>query len=229
MRVVLVIPCYNEESILEKNIQAVLAAIKNLPQDILIVISDNNSSDATGKIGKRLAAENSRVGYFFVEERGKGAAVLSAWKNFDADIYGFMDADLSVDLSALPGALTVIGEYDMAIGSRRVAGSIVRRGLWRRFTSGALNFLIRMMLKSKIHDTACGFKFTNRKVLQEITPQIIDRKWTFDTELVILAERAGFRIKEIPVIWSEKNERASRVNVYPTAREYWGKIREMKN
>lgn len=242
MKIIIVIPCYNEEKILEKNIKQAYEAAKNLPYDIKIAISDNNSRDGTAEIGKRLAAELPNVDYVFIGEPGKGAAVMEAWKKYDADIYGFMDADLAADLEALPRALEFFtpssilplskgeegGGYDLVIASRRVAGAKVRRELYRKLTSAVLNFFVRLMLKTKIKDTPCGFKFIKKEALQKIVPQVRDRQWVFDTELIILAERAGFKILEIPVKWEERGERGSKVNFYPTARGYIKKIFELK-
>lgn len=238
MKIIIVIPCYNEEAVLEKNILEILEAIKDLPHDIKIVISDNNSKDGTAEIGKKLAAENSNVEYVFVGEPGKGAAVMEAWKKYDADIYGFMDADLATDLEALPKALEFFtlslspplkgGDWDIVIGSRRIPGAEVKRELYRKFTSAVLNIIVRILLKTKIKDTPCGFKFITKKVMEEIVPQVKDRKWVFDTELVILAERAGFKIKEVSVKWEEKGERKSGVNIYPTAMGYIKKILEIR-
>ncbi len=248
MKIIIVIPCYNEEKILEKNTREIIDVVKNISHDIKIVASDNNSQDGTAEIGKRLAsfyaeatkdrAENLGVDYIFVGEPGKGAAVMEAWKNYDADIYGFMDADLAVDLEALPRALEFFtasmsppyqgGEWGAVIGSRRVAGAKVKRELYRKFTSAILNFLIRILLKTKIKDTPCGFKFVRKEVIEKILPQVQDRKWVFDTEMLVLAERANFKIKEMPVKWEEKGERKSGVNIYPTAREYIKKILQIK-
>lgn len=230
MKIIVVVPCYNEETILKKNIKEILEAVERLSHNFKIVISDNNSKDRTAEIGKKLADENSAsVDYVFVEERGKGAAVMEAWKKYDADIYGFMDADLATDLSALPTALSYFNEdYDIVIGSRRIRGAKVKRQSYRKFTSLILNLIIRMILKTKIKDTACGFKFFRREAIDKISPQVKDRKWAFDTELVILAGRAGFKIKEIPVLWEEKGERGSRVIPVPTIMEYLKKIVELR-
>jgi glycosyltransferase involved in cell wall biosynthesis len=228
MKIIIVIPCHNEKTVLQKNIKEILEAIKIIPQDIKIVISDNNSKDRTGDIGRRLAQESDRVEYVFVGEQGKGAAVMEAWKRFDADIYGFMDADLATDLGALPGAIRTMNSYDAVIGSRRIVGARVNREFYRRFTSVILNLIIRLMFGSCIKDTPCGFKFFRRKIIEQIAPLVKDRRWTFDTELLILAERAGFKIKEIPVKWEEKGERKSRVSIYPTASGYLKKLWEIR-
>jgi len=229
MKTVIIIPCYNEEAVLEKNIKEVLEAVKNFLNTI-IVISDNNSKDGTAEIAKRLANDNANIEYVFVAEPGKGAAVMEAWKKYEADIYGFMDADLATDLSALPPALSALSEgYDGVIGSRRIGGAKAKRQLYRKFTSFILNFLIRAILKTKVKDTPCGFKFFKKDLINKIVPQVKDRKWVFDTEMLVLAERAGFKIKEIPVEWEEKGLRGSKVNIYPTSREYLKKILEIKH
>lgn len=230
MKIAIVLPCHNEEAVLEKNIRQVVEAVKNLPHDIKVIISDNNSNDKTAEIGKRLAAELLNVNYFFVGEAGKGAAVMEAWKQYDVDVYGFMDADLAVDLEALPRALDFFKEnYDIVIGSRRIAGAEVKRELYRKLTSAILNVIVRILLKTKIKDTPCGFKFMRKSVVDKIVSQVQDRKWVFDTELVILSERAGLKIKEMPVKWEEKGERKSGVKIYPTAVGYIKKILEIKN
>ena len=238
MRVLIVVPAYNEETILEKSIKEILEAVRSLPHDIRIVISNNNSNDKTGEVGKKLANENELIDYIFVGEPGKGAAVLDAWKQYDLDIYGFMDADLATDLNALKPALRAIcpplekggqgGFNDIVIGSRRIKGSKVKRELYRKLTSAVLNLIIRILLKTKIRDTACGFKFFRREVINKILPKVKDRKWTFDTELLILAEKAGFKIKQVPVKWEEKGERGSRIVPVPTIVGYLKKIVELR-
>jgi len=229
MKIIIVVPCYNEEAVLEKNIKKILNAINNIPQDIKIIISDNNSKDKTANIGKKMAEENEKIEYVFVGEQGKGAAVMEVWKKYDADIYGFMDADLATDLEALPKALAAIEESDIVVGSRRIKGAVVRREIYRKFMSAVLNLIIKILLKTKIRDTACGFKFFKKEILEKCLSKVKDREWTFDTEFLILAERAGFKIKEIPVQWEEKGERGSRAKVYPTARGYLKKIWEIRS
>ncbi|MBU2529725.1 MAG: glycosyltransferase [Elusimicrobia bacterium] len=229
MKIIIVIPSYNEETILERNIAQILEAVRVLPYDIKIVVSDNASKDRTAEIGRKLASENEMIDYVFVGEPGKGAAILDAWKKYDAEVYGFMDADLAVDLSALSPALESFGGgFDIAIGSRRIKSSCVKREFYRKFTSAVLNSIIRALLKTKIRDTACGFKFFKRDVIDRIVPQVRDRKWTFDTELLILAEKAGFKIKQIPVKWEEKGERSSRIVPVPTIVGYLKKIFELR-
>lgn len=229
MKIVIAVPCYNEEKILEKNIKEIFEAVKNLPHDIKIVISDNNSKDSTAEIGKRFAMEFPNIDYIYVGEPGKGAAVLDAWKKYEADVYGFIDADLSTDLEALPRAIAEIAAgNDAAVASRRIAGAEVSREPYRKFTSAVLNFLIKIILKTKINDTPCGFKFFSEKIIKNIVPQVKDKQWVFDTEIIILAERAGYKIKEIPIKWEEKGERQSKVNIYPTARAYIKKIFDLR-
>ncbi|PIR67137.1 MAG: glycosyl transferase [Parcubacteria group bacterium CG10_big_fil_rev_8_21_14_0_10_36_14] len=228
MKIIIVVPCFNEDTVLEKNIKDILQAITNFSYDFKIVISDNNSKDKTAEIGNMLAEKFEVIDYIFVPEQGKGVAVMDAWKRYDADIYGFMDADLATDLGALDLVLKEMNNYDIIIGSRRINGAKVKREFYRKITSRALNFLIRLFLHSKIKDTACGFKFFHKRVIREILPKVRDRHWTFDTELLILSERVGFKIKEIPVKWEEKKARVSRVVPLPTIVGYLKKIFELR-
>jgi len=230
MKIILVIPAYNEEAILLKNINETISIINSLNYDIKIVISDNNSKDKTGEIGKILALKHKNVDYVFVGEAGKGSAVINAWKKYnDADIYGFMDADLAVDLGHIKEALGYFSDnFDVVIGSRRVKGAEVNRELYRKFTSLVLNWLINFLFKLDIKDTPCGFKFFKSNVIDKILPEVPDKEWVFDTEMLILAKKYNFKIKEIPVKWKEKGERDSRVKIYPTASGYIKKLLEFK-
>jgi len=208
MKILIVIPAYNEEKIIAENIGRLADYCqKNLAADWQAVIADNRSSDRTAAISRQLAAAWPQVSYIFAAERGKGAAVLAGWNSFTADIYAFMDADLATDLSALPALINgILAGHDLVIGSRFHSQSKVQRTLSRRFFSNGYRLVARWLLRSKISDLPCGFKAISPKVKAEILPLIKDRQWFFDSELVLLAERAGLKIKEIPVIWRDPRE-----------------------
>ena len=127
MKIVLAIPVYNEEAILAKNIKTLWDfCFKNfIDSEVVIIIADNNSTDRTAQIADDLAAANPAIQHLFIPQKGKGLAIASAWRALEADVYGFMDADLSTDLSALPLALREIRKglsgrvgADVVIGSR---------------------------------------------------------------------------------------------------------------
>ncbi|MEK7202948.1 MAG: glycosyltransferase [Patescibacteria group bacterium] len=234
MKLLITIPAYNEEKILRQNVLAVAyflaAEIKNY--DWQIIISDNNSTDKTKEIAQKLAAENDKIKYFFVKQKGKGAAVISAWLAFDADIYCFMDADLSTDLSALPKLISAIAKdgADIAYGSRFAKGAQVERGWLRSLFSSCYRFIAKLILNLKISDLPCGFKAINKKVKDELLPKITNQEWFFDSELLILGEKLGYKMSETPVVWREprSDSSESKVKILSLSFDYFKKILAMK-
>lgn len=232
MNVVIVIPAYNEELILEKSILKLFSFCQsNLNLDWKIVIANNNSSDRTGEIAQKLAATFSQIEYLFIDIKGKGAAIKTAWENYSAEVYCFMDADLATDLAALPELIKGIRDgNDLVIGSRFHPQSKVSRSLVRKLVSLAYQLVLKIILQTKINDAPCGFKAINHKVRQDILPQIKNQQWFFDSELVILAEKKGFRIKEIPVIWHDLREGQdkSRVKTLSLGLAYFKEVLKLK-
>lgn len=226
--ILIVLPCYNEEKILEKNVSFLLSFCqKNLKEDFMIVIADNNSQDGTREIFQKL--ENDSVKYLFIPQQGKGLAVKTAWQRFEADIYCFMDADLATDLSSLPDLIQAIRQgYDVCLGSRPHILSKVKRSFFRKIFSFGYSFLFRVVLASKITDAPCGFKAISQRAKKEILPLVKNEKWFFDSELVVLAEKQGRKIKEIPVKWTEPEGRKSRVGIWRTSWEYWKLLWQMR-
>ena len=217
MKILIVIPAYNEEKILRENILEVFNFCRaNLKIDWQIVIADNNSSDRTSLIGRGLVGQYPKVDYLLVEKQGKGAAIRAGWQNFSADIYSFMDADLATDLSALPRLIEAISQgYDLVIGSRFHPRSEIKRSLTRKIFSSGYRLILKIFLKTKIKDAPCGFKAINSKIKANILPQVENNQWFFDSELVILAERSGYKIKEIPVIWNDPRKETDKSRVSP--------------
>ena len=234
MKLLIAIPAYNEEKIIQKNIMEICRfCISHMAQyDWSIVVADNNSTDLTQSIVKRVSQKLPRVIYMMVSQKGKGIAVRSAWLKNDADIYCFMDADLAVDLEALPRLIAAIADehYDIACGSRYHKESRVKRTRLRKIISLGYRLILKIVFHLRVKDAPCGFKAINRKVWKEVLPKIKSNEWFFDSELIIIAEHYGFRIKEIPVAWEEKNEkgRKSRVNILALSIEYIKKVLELK-
>lgn len=226
MNIIIVVPAYNEEKIIEHNVSQLYRFCRKYLSSYQwkIVIADNHSSDMTDLYARRLAGKYAEIEYLFVEKRGKGAAVMDAWNRYQSDIYCFLDADLATDLRSLPDLISAVagGKYDIACGSRFLPGAQVQRTLLRRFTSWGYRLFVRAVIHTNIHDLPCGFKAVNRRVKQEILPEIKSRGWFFDSELLLLAEHAGFQIKEIPVQWREpqEDERKSKVKILSLSLEY---------
>ena len=198
----------------------------NLFEDeYLIVVSDNNSTDQTAEIVKNLNAQNYKISYLFVPQKGKGIAVLSAWKKYQADfdIFCFMDADLATDLSAFSPLINAIkGGADLAIGSRYLAESKLKRSFLRKIFSAGYRLVLKLFLGTKIKDFCCGFKAANQKVVRLIAPQVKNTEWFFDSEMLYLALKAGYKIKEVPVVWHEprSGENKSRISLFRQSFEY---------
>lgn len=233
MKTLIVVPAYNEEKILEKNILTLLEFCKkNLLGSWEIVISDNSSTDSTSKIGQQLAESNINLQYLDVGTQGKGLAVKTAWEKFNADVYCFMDADLATDLKALPDLIGGVAEqkFDMVIGSRFHKNSKVERSITRKIFSRGYQLVLKSLLGVKIQDAPCGFKAINQKVKENILPKIQNTKWFFDSELVVFVERQGYKIKEIPVVWADirGTKDKSRVNLISLAFAYLKEVIVLK-
>ncbi len=219
-----VLPVYNEEAILKKNVSKIFNFCQaKLFDEWQIVIADNASTDKTGQIGQNLAWKNRRIKYYYTQEQGKGYAVIGAWQNYLSDIYVYMDVDLATDLSALPGLIQQIkAGYDISLGSRFVRGSLVERSFKRKIFSFGLRSILKLLFNLQVKDAPCGFKAVNQKVIDKIIPQIKSKTWFFDTEMLILAQRQDYKIKELPITWRETKsaDRRSKVKIMPVVKDY---------
>ncbi|MBI4301382.1 MAG: glycosyltransferase family 2 protein [Chloroflexi bacterium] len=214
-----VIPVYNEERVLAQSVAQLRDFLKeNLPHPCTIVIADNGSVDGTLDVAKGLAKQYREVTYIHLDQKGRGRALRRAWLESQADIVSYMDVDLSTNLAAFPPLVAAIIEgYDIAIGSRLMKGAQVQRSLKREFISRSYNLLVKVMFSSSVSDAQCGFKALSHQAAQALVPLVKDQAWFFDSELLILAEKKGYRIKEIPVEWVEDAD--TRVRVVKTAWE----------
>ncbi len=220
-RVDVVIPVLNEAHVLEKSVATVRAFLaEHVPWSWRVVIVDNGSTDGTDRVARRLVeAHPSEVTFLQLEQRGRGRALRHAWTESDADVVSYTDVDLSTDLAALPILVrSVLDEgYDLGTGSRLLAGSHTVRSFKRDVISRVYNWIVRLTLGTTFSDAQCGFKVASRRVVQEIVPEIKDQAWFFDTELLVLAEKRGYRLKDLAVEWIEDDD--SRVKIVSTAWE----------
>jgi len=216
-----VIPCYNEEHVLAGSVETLRAFLKDsLPYQWRILIADNASTDRTLDVAKQLADQHpGEVAWLHLPQKGRGRALRRAWLDCTADATSYMDVDLSTDLRHFPELAKAVLEdgYDLAIGSRLAKGAEVTRSLKREITSRGFVFLIRSLFFSGLTDTQCGFKAITRQAAHRLVPLIENEEWFFDTELLLLAEKGGYRIKQIPVHWVEDPD--TRVNIRKTVAE----------
>lgn len=219
-----IIPAHNEAGRLEKSIERLAGYLKENFDEFEIIIAEDGSTDGTDRIARRLAEKYEFVRHIHSDERlGKGRAVFEGIKNARYPVVIYMDADLSTDLSHVRHLIQAINEgYDIAIGSRLVKGSETKRPFLRELPSRVYNLLVRLMLKSRIRDHQCGFKAFRRDVVLELGKKIKDNHWFWDTELLILAQREGLKIKEIPVRWKHSDDGS--VNVLKTSAYLFSKL-----
>lgn len=217
-----IIPGLNEEKGLENTVRILSEFMyENMDEyDWRIVIADNGSTDTTPDIGRRLAGERERVEYLRLEQRGRGRALKHAWSRSDADVVSYMDMDMSTDLSYLPPLIEAVAEEgrDVAIGSRLKRGAqVVGRSPKREFISRCYSLIFRTMFLTSFRDAQCGFKAVSKRAVKQVLPLVKDTGWFFDTELLILCEKNGYSVEEIPVRWVDDPD--SRVRIVSTAYE----------
>ncbi len=214
----IVIPVYNEEIDLEPCVRRLHAHLTTgMPYPFQITVADNASTDTTLAVANQLAAEFPSVRVVHMPEKGKGRALRAVWSTSDAAVLAYMDVDLSTDLAAVLPLIAplVSGHSDLAIGTRLHRGSRVVRGAKREFISRSYNLMLRHTLSARFSDATCGFKAIRREVAVRLLPLVEDNGWFFDTELLVLAERSGLRIHEVPVDWVDDPD--SRVHIVSTA------------
>lgn len=212
------VPVFNEEAILEASISELHAYLTaSLPFAWRIVIADNASTDSTAAIASDLAARYGEVRVLRLEEKGRGRALRAAWLGSDADIVGYVDADLSTGLTGLLPLVAplISGHSDLAIGSRLSAGSIVARGPKREVISRFYNLILRLVFAVRFRDAQCGFKAVRATIAKRLVPAVVDEEWFFDTEMLLLAEHNGLRVHEVPVDWVDDPK--SSVSIASTA------------
>ncbi len=212
------VPVYNEEKVLEQSIRLLHSYLAdNLPFQFVITIADNASTDGTFDIAQRMRAELPRVRAVHLERKGRGLALRHVWGSSEADIVAYMDADLSTGLDAfLPLIAPLLsGHSDLSVGSRLAHGAQVVRSPKREIISRAYNLLLRTVLSARFSDAQCGFKAGRTEVIRALLPAVEDDAWFFDTELLMLAQRKGLRIYQVPVTWTEDPD--SSVEIVRTA------------
>ncbi len=211
----IVLPAYNEEGALEKSFRRLYAFCEDFLDHYSweILIASNGSGDRTAAIAAELAGRHERVRSHSLPLAGRGGTLRRAAEMNSADYLLYMDVDLSTDLSALPKLLAALDDgADVAIGSRHHPGSRVIRSLHRELLSRGYNLLLGSFLGIKsFSDAQCGFKAFRLSRLRPLLSMVRDRKWFFDTEVLVLAEYSGLRIVEIPVRWVEDPDTRVRI------------------
>ncbi len=213
-----VIPVLNEARVLASSVEEVRRYLgASVPWRWRVIIVDNGSTDGTDEVARALVAKHDDVRFLQLPQRGRGRALRHAWTQSDADIMCYTDVDLSTELAALPVLVHALRHegYDLATGSRLLPGSRTKRSFKRELISRCYNLIVKLVLGTSFSDAQCGFKVVTREVVREIIPQVQDESWFFDTELLVLAEKQKYRLKDLAVEWIEDDD--SRVKIVKTA------------
>ena len=204
--ITIIIPAYNEKNRIKYAAETTIRVLINITTDYEIIIVEDGSNDGTYEISSKLEEKTPNIRLLHSDIRcGKGFALKKGIKAAKGDVIGFIDADLSTDMSYMPeliDAIRVEG-YDISIGSRLKYTSKTERSKKRSIASTIYNLSVRWILGSRFYDHQCGFKAFKRSSIYEIIDQIKDEQWFWDTEMLIKAQRNGYKIKEIPVRWSD--------------------------
>jgi putative flippase GtrA len=214
----IVVPVFNEETDLEQSVRRLHAYLHGeFPFSASITIADNASTDGTWSVATALADDLDGVTAVHLDVRGRGRALHEAWLASSARVVAYMDVDLSTDLNALLPLVAPLlsGHSDVAIGSRLTRTARVVRGPKRELISRCYNLLLHTTLRARFSDAQCGFKAMRAECARALLPHVLDTAWFFDTELLVLAERSGLRIAEVPVDWVDDPD--SRVDIVATA------------
>lgn len=215
--IVIVIPTYNER----ENLERLVAAIFRLPiPNLRILIVDDNSPDGTGELAEELSRKFPLSVIHRESKQGLGTAYAAAFKKIlsempEAEFIFEMDADFSHDPITIPELLKTAQSCDLTIGSRYVKGGAIRNWNWfRRALSYGGNLYARLVLRVPYRDLTSGFKCYRRRVLQSIDLNLLDSVgYNFQIETIYKTHRAGFKIREIPITFTERREGKSKMHL----------------
>ena len=214
-----VVPVYNEQAALADSVHRLHRHLqRHFPYPVRITIADNASIDDTPRIAAELAAELGDVRVVRLEQKGRGRALHQVWSDSDAAVLAYMDVDLSTDLAALAPLVAplISGHSDLAIGTRLGRGSRVVRGAEARDHLALLQPDPEVDAGRHGSPTRSAASRPSAPTSRAgCCPHVADTGWFFDTELLVLAERSGLRIHEVPVDWVDDPD--SRVDIVATA------------
>ncbi len=225
VQVSVVLPAYNEVDYLQPAVEKVIQTLNQFTQSYEVVIAEDGSTDGTAERAEEIAQKTPFVRHIHREKRlGRGTALNNAFKQSSGQVLVYMDLDLATDLrylKPLVEAITVEG-YDFSTGSRMMAESRAERTFSRGISSKTYNFLVRHMLGSKLRDHQCGFKAFKKEPLMKMLDKVEATHWFWDTEILVRAQRQGYRVKEIAVEW--KSGKDTKVNLF---KDSWNMFRQI--
>lgn len=214
----IIIPVFNEESCIEKTLERIINYMIGKRISYQIIVADDGSTDRTKEIVYSLSVKYNSVPIKFISHnihKGKGFAVNIGMKEASGEYSLFLDADLSTDISEIEKFVPYIQQgKDVIIGTRRTKGSKVeiRQSFIREFMGRVFTWLSNFILGTSITDFTCGFKCFSKKAKEQIFSLQKITGWSYDAEILFLANRLGYKVYEVPIIW--KNDPTTKVNLF---------------
>ena len=211
VEVSVVLPAYNEAATLRDTVTTTLETLEAfLPAGSFeVLVAEDGCEDETPAIASALAADDERVRHVHSDERlGRGGALERAFDAAGGDTLAYLDTDMATDMRHLEELIESVrsGDYDVATGSRWLPGHEASRPAKRGVPSRGYNFLVRRLLGSSLRDHQCGFKALDREAFEALRHEVADDHWFWDTELLVRAQRRGYRVREFPVEWEPKGD-----------------------
>jgi uncharacterized membrane protein YbhN (UPF0104 family) len=211
VEVSVVLPAYNEEGTLSETVRVTLDSLSSFlpPGSYEVIVAEDGCDDRTPEIADSLAAEHDAVRHLHSDRRlGRGGALEFAFERARGETLVYFDTDLATDMAHLEELVESVrsGEFDLATGSRWLPGSEADRPAKRGVPSWGYNAVVRLLLRSDVQDHQCGFKAFDREALGALLDDVEDDHWFWDTELLVRAQQAGYRIEEFPVAWDPQDD-----------------------
>lgn len=205
-----VIPAFNEIGRIGKTLTSIQAYVRDKRLTCEVIVVDDGSTDGTGGFVERLTADMPYVRVLRLpKNEGKGAAVKAGMLLAVGQRRLFMDADGSTDIREFDKLAPHVGqEFDVVVGSRRIEGASIKmpQHMMREMLGGIFRTLMRILVPLEIYDTQNGFKLFSTQAAQDIFGALETKGWSFDIEVLLLAGKYGYRIKEVPIVWVNDNQ-----------------------
>ena len=199
-----VIPVFNDRISLEIAVPESIRVLEGITDSFELIVAEDGSTDGSREFVEEWEQKDPRVRLFHSDERlGRGRALNRAFEYSNGKILCYYDVDLATDMAYLPQLIDEIRKGAVvSTGSRLLPESNIKRTRDREIASRGYNFLVRLFLGSRLHDHQCGFKGFDREKLMEILPRIYSTHWFWDTEILVRAQKSGYRVAEFPVVWN---------------------------
>ncbi len=213
----IIIPAHNEANRLPASLEQVFAFLQQQSYESEVLVIENGSSDRTLELAQGYLPAHPNLRVIHEPGRGKGLAVRRGMREARGQYRFMCDADLSMPIAEVSRFLPpTLQDFDVAIGSREVQGAVrYDEPFFRHYGGRLINFMIRLLILPHLQDTQCGFKCFRAEVAEDLFRRQLLDGWSFDVEILYLAQRAGYKIVEVPIDWYYRHE--SKVSALPDA------------